>query len=740
MIANNFLSIFIVLALIQTGCQPLLKQCKSNLDPAVESKIDILLEKMTLEEKVGQMTQRSKHGEDGPENIEDEVRKGNIGSFLNITELVQRNELQRIAVEESRLGIPLIFGFDVIHGYRTIFPVPLAEAASWDIDLMEKTAAIAAKEARAVGIDWTFAPMVDIARDPRWGRIVEGSGEDAYLGSLIARAKVRGYQGGDLANPQTIAACLKHFAVYGALQAGREYHTTEVPERVIRNVYLPPFKAGIEAGAATLMSGFNDINGIPASGNKYLLTDILRSEWGFDGFVISDWRSVKQLIYHGFAKDESHAAILGSTAGVDMEMVSRTYIENLPDLVREGKIPEDVLDTAVRRILGVKFRLGLFDNPYVDPKLADTVILAGEHRQVARQMVRESIVLIKNENNVLPLNKNVKSIALIGPLADNRIDLIGTWATDARKEDVVTVLEGLKNAVGGTCRINYALGCETTGDSTEGFAEAVEAANNSDIVIMAVGESEIHNGEACSRTNLDLPGPQKELLKEINKTGKPIVMVLFAGRPLTINWSLENIPAILLAWHPGVEGGNGIADVLFGDYNPAGKITVTFPRNVGQIPIYYNMKNTGRPEAEDDRFTSKYIDSLSTPLLPFGYGISYTTFEYSNLRIENSKVLIPGTLKISANITNTGPVAGHEVVQLYTQDIVGSVTRPVKELKGFKKIYLKPGKTKTVSFDLSTCDLKFYDINMEYNAEPGKFNVWIGANSAEGLEGSFELL
>jgi len=735
-----FLSVCVLLALIQFGCQPQLNKCKSNLDPAVESRIDALLAKMTLEEKAGQMSQRGKHGEDGPEDIKDEVRKGNIGSFLNIAELVRRNELQRIAVEESRLGIPLIFGFDVIHGYRTIFPVPLAEAASWDIDLMEKTAAIAAKEARAVGIDWTFAPMIDIARDPRWGRIVEGAGEDTYLGSLIARAKVRGYQGEELSDPQTIAACLKHFAAYGALQAGREYHTTEVPARVIRNVYLPPFKAGVEAGAATVMSGFNDINGIPASGNKYLLTDILRGEWEFDGFVISDWNSVKQLIDHGFAKDEAHAGILSSTAGVDMEMVSRTYIENLPDLVREGKISEDVLDTAVRRILGVKFRLGLFDNPYADPKLADTVILADEHRQVARQMVRESIVLLKNENNVLPLDKNVKSIALIGPLADNRTDLIGTWATEARKEDVVTVLQGLKKAVGDTCKINYALGCETTGNSTEGFAEAVEAANNSDIIVMAVGEGVRHNGEAHSRTNLDLPGAQKELLKELSKTDKPIVMVLFAGRPLTINWSLENIGAILLAWHPGVEGGNGITDVLFGDYNPAGKITVTFPRNVGQIPIYYNMKNTGRPEVEDDRFTSKYIDSPSTPLLPFGYGLSYTTFEYSNLRIENSKVSIPGVVKVSADITNTGPVAGREVVQLYTRDITGSVTRPVKELKGFKRIYLKSGETKTVSFNLHTSELKFYDINMEYNVEAGSFDVWIGPNSAEGLEGTFELL
>jgi beta-glucosidase len=488
------------------------------------------------------------------------------------------------------------------------------------------------------------------------------------------------------------------------------------------------------------MSGFNDLNGIPTSGNKFLLTDILRDEWGFDGFVLSDWRSVKQMIPHGFAENEAHAGILGVTAGVDMEMVSRTYIENLPRLVREGTVDENLLDTAVRRILRVKFQLGLFDNPYVDPKLQESVILAPEHREVARQAVRESMVLLKNENNLLPLDKNIKSIALIGPLADNQKDLLGTWVLAAKEEDVITLKQGLKNAIGSTCEISYAKGCETDGDSTEGFAEAIEAVNNSDLVVLAVGESEFHNGEAHSRTNLDLPGVQLQLLKEIRNTGKPIVMVLFAGRPLTINWELENIPAILLAWHPGVEGGNGVADVLLGHYNPAGKITVTFPRNVGQIPIYYNMKNTGRPMIEDDRFTSKYIDSPNTPLLPFGYGLSYTTFAYSNLKIENGNVKIPGTVKVSADITNTGAVSGHEVVQLYTQDRVGSVTRPVKELKGFKRIYLKSGETKTVTFNLPTSDLKFYDINMEYTVEPGGFKLWIGPNSAEGLEGSFELL
>lgn len=738
-----------ILALILVSGQAQSRQINA-LDPDIEAKIDALLSKMTLEEKVGQMTQPGKADPDDLDDghrdrldddaMEEEVRRGRAGSFLNLADLKRRNELQKIAVEESRLGIPLIFGADVIHGYRTIFPVPLAEAVSWNLKLMEKTAVVAAKEARATGVDWTFSPMVDIARDPRWGRIVEGAGEDAYLGSRIARAKVRGYQGKDLADPETMAACLKHFAVYGASQAGREYHSTEVPMRTVRNVYLPPFKAGVEEGAASLMSGFNDLNGVPTSGNKMLLTDILRGEWGFNGFVVSDWRSVKQLIYHGFAKDQPQAGILGSTAGVDMEMVSRTYIENLPGFVRKGVISEDVLDTAVRRILRVKFLLGLFENPYVDPKLQDTVILAPEHRQLARQAVRESMVLLKNEKDLLPLDKNIKSIALIGPLADNRRDHLGTWVLAAKQKDVVTLRDGLKSAVGETCKINYAKGCESDSGSTEGFTEAIEAAKSSELVIMAVGESEIHNGESHSRTHLDLPGAQLQLLKEIKKTGKPIVMVLFTGRPLTINWELENIPSILLAWHPGVEGGNGIADVLFGHYNPAGKVTVTFPRNVGQIPIYYNMKNTGRPFIEDDRFTTKYIDSPNTPLLPFGYGLSYTTFAYSNLKVENEKIKIPGTVKVSADITNTGEMAGHEVVQLYIRDLVGSVTRPVKELKGFERIYLKAGETKTVPFNISTSDLKFYDINMEYNVEPGDFNIWVGPNSAKGLEGSFELL
>lgn len=722
--------------LVSLGCRWQL-QAAGRVNPSIEAKIDALLAEMTLEEKAGQMTQKSRWGEG---DIESEVRAGRIGSFLNIQDVQLRNRLQRIAVEESRLGIPLIFGFDVIHGYRTIFPVPLGEAASWDLELMEQTAAVAAKEARAAGIDWTFSPMVDIARDPRWGRIVEGAGEDPYLGSQIARAKVRGYQGRDLASPDTIAACLKHFAVYGAVQAGREYHTTEVPLRTVREVYLPPFQAGVEEGAATLMSGFNDLNGVPTSGNRFLLTEVLRQEWGFDGFVVSDWRSVRQLIPHGFAEDQAQAAVRGVTAGVDMEMVSRTYFDYLPDLVRQGVVPEAVLDTAVRRILRIKYRLGLFDNPYVDENLHKTVHLAPEHRALARRAVRRSLVLLKNENQLLPIRRDIQSVALIGPLAEARRDLIGTWALAAEEGDVVTLLDALRSAMGDDCEVHYAKGCETDGESTDGFAEALEAAGRSDLVILAVGESEHHNGEARSRTELDLPGPQLRLVQEIHKTGKPIVMILFAGRPLTISWELEHIPAILLAWHPGIEGGHGIVDVLLGDYNPAGKLPVTFPRRVGQIPIYYNGKNTGRPMREDDRFTSKYIDCPNSPLLPFGYGLSYTTFEYGNLNVETPTVKIPGIVRVSADIANTGSRAGHEVVQLYIRDRVGSVTRPVKELKGFRRIFLRPGETQTVRFEIPTDNLKFWDIHMRYTVEPGDFDVWIGPHSAEGLEGSFRLV
>ena len=728
--------VFLSVALFTTCCG---RATQKAAGITIEEKIDKLLQEMTLEEKVGQMNQPGSSGKDGPSDIESEVRKGNIGSFLNITEVKKRNKLQRIAVEESRLGIPLLFAFDVIHGFKTIFPVPLAESASWDLKLMEKTAQVAAREARASGVDWTYAPMVDIARDPRWGRIVEGAGEDPYLGSLISRAKVRGFQGKDYADPERLVACLKHYAAYGAVQAGREYHTTEVPERVLRNVYLPPFKAGVQEGAATLMSGFNDLNGVPVSGNKYLLTDILRGEWGFDGVVVSDYRSVKQLIYHGLASDEPHAGMIGAEAGVDIEMVSRTYIENLPRLVREGKFPEKVLDEAVRRILRIKFRAGLFDDPYVDPEVQNTVMLHEDHRKIAREMVQRSIVLLKNKGQILPLSKDIKSIALIGPLADNQIDLMGTWAGKGKKEDVVTVLEGIKSAVSANCEINYVKGCEVNDNSTSGFAAALDAARKSDVVIMAVGESRELNGEAHSRTSLDLPGVQRQLIQEISNTGKPIIVLLFTGRPLSINWVYKNIPSILLVWHPGTEGGNGIADVLFGDYNPSGKLTVTFPRNVGQVPIYYNAKNTGRPADKDDRHTSKYIDVHWTPLIPFGYGLSYTTFKYSNLKISPDKVSPEQPISVSVDVKNTGNRAGEEVVQLYIRDLVGSVTRPVKELKGFEKISLAAGQRKKVTFTLTPDHLGFYNRDMKFVVEPGAFKVWVGPSSVEGLEGNFEV-
>lgn len=733
------ISLFICLAAVssQFGCN-LQQNSSGNLEAGTEKKIDTLLAEMTIEEKVGQMTQFTAPAQDDLPDIKNKVRKGEIGSFLNITDVRQRNRLQKLAVEKSRLGIPLIFGYDVIHGYRTIFPIPLAEAATWDTDLMEETAKTAAREAGSVGIDWTFAPMLDISRDPRWGRIAESPGEDSYLGSQIAKAKVRGYQGTDLSAPDTIAACLKHFAVYGAAQAGRDYHTTNVPVRTVRNVYLPPFKAGIEEGAATVMSAFNDLNGIPATANKFLLTDVLRKEWNFDGFVLSDWNAVKELIPHGIAGNETRASLLAVKAGVDMEMVSRCY-RNLPKLVKEGKISEAVLDTAVRRILRIKFRAGLFENPYADPAREEKVILAGQHRRLARQAVRESLVLAKNKNNVLPIGDDIESIALIGPLADNKTDLLGTWAAMGNPEDVVTVKEGLEN-IAGDIEINYAKGCDIIGDSTKGFSQAVKTAENSELVIMCLGESAAQSGEAHSRTNLDIPGMQLKLLKEIHKTGKPVALVLFTGRPLTINWELENIDSIVIAWHPGIEGGNGIADVLCGKYNPSGKITATFPRRVGQIPLYYNMKNTGRPFEENNQFTSGYIDCPPTPLLPFGYGLSYTDFDDSNLKVRTGKVEIPGTVTVSADITNTGDMPGNEVVQLYVRDMVGSVTRPVKELKGFRKIHLKPGQTKTVTFNIPTDNLKFYDKNMKYSVEPGNFKVWIGPNSAEGLEGDFELL
>jgi beta-glucosidase len=704
-------------------------------EKGIGRKVDELLRKMTLEEKIGQMTQYSRFNEERAQW----VREGKIGSFLNVHGAEQTNKIQKIAVEESRLGIPLIFGIDVIHGFRTIFPIPLAEACSWDPEMVKKAAAIAAREARASGIHWTFAPMADIARDPRWGRIAEGSGEDPYLGSIMAAARVEGFQGKDLSASNAILSCLKHYVAYGGAEAGKDYNTVDMSERRLREVYLPPFKAGVKAGGLSVMSAFNSLNGIPATANPFTLKTILRHEWSFKGFVVSDWDAIREVIVHSYAADEADAAQKALEAGVDMDMEGNIYGKVLAKLVKEGKVHEKFIDNAVRRILFVKFKLGLFDKPYSDPVQESAVILHREHVAFARDMARKSIVLLKNENGLLPLSKNVKSIAVVGPLADNKRDFLGTWSCVGRAEDVVTVLEAIKSKISSPSKIFYALGCSTAGDETSGFAEAVRAAEKAEAVVAVVGESAAMSGEAASRTSLDLPGRQDEFLKALQKTGKPLVMILMGGRPLSISWAAENIPAVIEAWHPGLQGGNAIADVLFGDSNPSGKLAVTFPRAVGQVPIYYSHENTGRP-ADRNKFTSKYIDAPTTPLYPFGYGLSYTKFKYSNLTLSADKIPADGNITVSAEIENAGPDEGDEVIQLYIRDEVASVIRPVKELKGFTKIHLKPGEKKTVKFALGPEELGFYNQQMKYVVEPGAFKVWVAWNSAEGLESSFEVV
>ncbi|MDZ7377209.1 MAG: glycoside hydrolase family 3 C-terminal domain-containing protein, partial [candidate division KSB1 bacterium] len=590
---------------------------KLESNPEIERRIDVLLEQMTLEEKIGQLHQVSGVSD----TFKQQVREGKIGSFLNIHGAKQANELQRIAVEETRLKIPLIFGNDVIHGYRTVFPIPLAEAASWDPDLVEKTAAMAAREAAASGTHWTFAPMVDIARDPRWGRIAEGAGEDPYLGSVLAGARVRGFQGKDLRDPLTIVACPKHYIGYGAAQAGRDYFTVDMSLQTLLDVYLPPFKAAIEAGAGTIMSAFNELNGLPASANPYILTQLLRNELGFQGFVVSDWNAIGELLNHGVAATPAEAAKLALSAGVDMDMMGFVYQSQLSQLVKSGEIDERLIDTAVRRVLRIKFMLGLFDRPYIDPQLETSLILSKEHRELALESARKSIVLLKNEGQILPLSKNIKSLALIGPLADNKHDPLGCWLGEGKDSDVISVLEGIKTKIPSE-RIRYAQGCPIERKSGSGISKAVQLAKNAEVAVLVVGESEALSGEASSRASLDLPGDQEQLVKAVFATGTPTIVVLMNGRPLTIPWIAEHIPAIIEAWQLGVESGNAIADVLFGDYNPGGKLPVTFPRSVGQIPIFYNHKNSGRPPASE-KYSSRYLDLPVTPQFPFGFGLSY---------------------------------------------------------------------------------------------------------------------
>lgn len=714
------------------------RQPAQSRQAQIESKVNALLARMTLAEKLGQLQQLDgeANGQYRPEHLE-MIRKGLLGSTLNVRGAKRTNELQRIAVNESRLKIPFLFAFDVIHGYRTLFPVPLGEAASWDPRLAERAASIAAKEASAVGLKWTFAPMVDIARDPRWGRIIEGSGEDTFLGAAMARARVRGFQGKDFSQPERIMACAKHWVAYGAAEAGRDYNSTDMSERTLREIYFPPFKAAVDEGVGTFMTSFNDISGVPATANPFTLKQVLRSEWKFDGFVVSDYTAVMELMPHGLASTEADAAQYALNAGTDMEMVSRFYNQHGAQLLREGKISQATLDESVRRILRIKYRLGLFDHPYVDEAREAKELLTPEHRQAAREAAARSCVLLKNERETLPLSKNIKSIALVGPLADERRSLNGSWAGDGRVEDAVTLLEGIKEKVGASTKVTYAKGCDISGDKTDDIKEAVSVASKADFVIVAVGEDADMSGEASSRSDINLPGKQMELVRAIHATGKPYVVVLMNGRPLTINWLAENSPAILETWYGGTMAGPAISDVLFGDVNPGGKLPITFPRSVGQIPIYYNHKNTGRPFDASNKYTSKYLDIANTPLYPFGYGLSYTTFELRDLRLNKTTIKPGGSVEASVEVENTGRRAGDEVLQLYVQDVVSSVTRPVRELKGFERVTLRPGEKRRVTFTLTPEHLGFYNREMRFIVEPGEFKVWASTSSAGGLESKF---
>ena len=716
-----------------------------------EAKVDSLMALMTLQEKIGQTVMYGgSWDQTGPivgANNGKLIREGNMGGMLNAFTVKGTKDLQTIAVEDSRLGIPLLFGYDVIHGHRTIFPINLGMAASWDLKLIEESSRIAAEEASAEGLHWTFSPMVDISREPRWGRISEGAGEDVFLGSQIAKAYVRGYQGDDLSKPNTILACAKHYVAYGAPQAGRDYHTVNMSEGELRNVYLPPFKATVDAGIETFMSAFNELNGVPTSGNKFTLRDILREEWGFKGFVVSDYTSINEMVPHGYAKDEKDAARIGMNAGVDMDMMGGVYKNYLKELVEEGKVSEDYINEACRRILLAKFKLGLFDDPYryIDEKREATTKYKPEFLAKAREIAAASSVLLQNKSQALPLSKGTKKIAFIGPLVKDEYDILGNWAAKGdRKGQAVSVFEGVSEYLK-TNQIMYAKGCDILKDDTSGFDEAIAVSKQADVIVLVMGEGHHMSGEAASRTNLKIPGIQPKLIKEIREANptKKIILVLMNGRPLNLSDEVNLVDAILEAWFPGTMGGAGIADVLFGVYNPSGKLTVTFPRNVGQVPIYYNMKNTGRPIPEanpGEDYKSNYIDSPNSPLFSFGHGLSYTTFKYSDFKLSSETLTRTGSIQASITVTNSGTKDGHEVVQLYIHDKVGSVTRPVKELKGFEKIFLKKGESKTVSFSISVEDLKFYNNEMVYDVEPGEFEIAIVPSSEFKFKHHFNLI
>ena len=740
----------------------------NRLDPAVESRVDALLARMTLAEKVGQLVQGAPFEALPPDELErraqearqagtsltmqdifrprpgldDEIRAGAVGSLLNIADPQLVNRLQRIALEESRLGIPLVVGSDVIHGFRTVFPIPLAESCTWNPELLERAARVAAEEASAQGIDWIFAPMVDIARDPRWGRVAEGAGEDVFLGAAMARARVRGFQSAGLQSGRRVAACPKHYVAYGAAEAGRDYNTVDISERTLREVYLPPFQAAFEAGAGTVMSSFNEIGGVPVSASSHVLRTVLRDEWGWPGVVLSDYNAVGELVPHGVAADLADAARLALLAGVDMDMMSGAYTTHLAALVESGAVPLELVDEAVRRVLRLKLQLGLFEHPYVDESLGERVVLREESRALALEVARQSMVLLTNDG-LLPLAPGGR-VAVVGPLADARRDMLGTWTLFGREGDAETVLDAVRATVG-EANVAYAPGCTVKGDGPAETDAALAAAQDADVVVAVVGESADMSGEARSRAHLGLPGQQQELIDALVATGKPVVVVLMAGRPLVVPRLAGQARALLAAWHGGIRAGRAVADILFGAVSPSGRLTASWPRAEGQIPVYYSRKNTGRPADSagttqfSEPFTSRYIDIPNEPLFPFGHGLSYTTFAYRDLIVETPVVAADGALAVSAVVQNTGARAGDEVVQLYVRDVVGSVTRPLKELKGFRRITLQPGEAQTVRFELPASALAFVGPDLQHAVEPGTFQVWVGPSATEGVQGAFEV-
>lgn len=741
---KNFLYAMALAASLMGCSQP------QDKNTEIENKVETLLHKMTLEEKLGQMNQLS------PWDFEDlakRVRKGEVGSILNVVNPEEVNKIQKIAVEESRLGIPLIVSRDVIHGYKTIFPIPLGQAATFNPEVVKEGARVAAIEASADGIRWTFAPMIDVARDPRWGRIAESCGEDPYLNAVMGTAMIKGYQGDSLNDPTAIAACAKHFVAYGAAEGGRDYNSTFIPERVLRNVYLPPFKAAADAGCATFMTSFNDNDGVPSTANSFVLKDVLRKEWKYDGMVVTDWASALEMVNHGFCTDGKDAAEKSVNAGVDMEMVSETFIQNLKQSIAENKVSMETIDNAVRNILRLKFRLGLFDNPYV--VTPQTVKYAEKHLQTAKTAAEQSVILLKNENQTLPFTDKIKTLAVIGPMADAPYEQMGTWVFDGEKEHTQTPLTAIKKMYGDKVKVLFKKGLEYSRDkNTAGIARAVSTARQADAVVVFVGEESILSGEAHSLANLNLQGAQRLLIKELAATGKPVVTIVMAGRQLAIADEVKVSDAMLYSFHPGTMGGPAIADILFGKVNPSGKTPVTFPRMSGQVPIYYAQHKTGRPANPTEMLIDEipveagqtsvgcrsfYLDAGNSPLFPFGYGLSYTTFEYSNLSLASDKLTAQDTLSISFTLKNMGKYDGTEVVQLYVQDKVGSVTRPVKELKRFQRVTLKAGESTQVSLSLPVSELAFWGYDMNYTVEPGDFTLWVGTNSAEGLTKDFSV-